>query len=113
MVYVHLFKFISLFPAHLFIPQSGTPHGPADYAPSQSSTNYASDAPFSLHDIVQGPPTEPTLEALQSYMDDLEREVRNFDFRLQYLYHARSSTLDLFAEASRQADKLKKEARRL
>ena len=89
----------------------GYPNGLPNESHDPSSTRWLYTSPppaFALDDIVQGPPVEPTLEALQSYMSDLEREVRNFDFRLQYLYHSRTSTLNLLAEAKRQADKLKK-----
>jgi hypothetical protein len=64
--------------------------------------------PFSFSDIVQGPPVEPTPDALQVYIAELERELRNADFRLQHLYHSRAATHSLLTEAKRQADKFKK-----
>jgi hypothetical protein len=44
----------------------------------------------------------PSSGALSAYIADLERDIRNLDFRLQYLYHHRLATLELLASAKSQ-----------
>ena len=59
-----------------------------------------------IQSIVAGSTIEPTPEALQGYIAHLEEEMRNTDFRLQFLYHERTSTSTLLAESRRQAVRL-------
>jgi hypothetical protein len=51
---------------------------------------------------------EPSSIALQAHIFDMERDLRNTEFRLQYLYRERMSLLNLLASAKLQADRLKK-----
>jgi len=61
---------------------------------------------LAIQSIVAGSTIEPTPEALQGYIAHLEEELRNTDFRLQFVYHERTSTSALLAEARRQAGRL-------
>jgi hypothetical protein len=62
----------------------------------------------SLQALAAAPAVEPSLIALQAHIYDLERDLRNTEFRLQYLYQERSSLLNLLSTAKQQADRLKK-----
>lgn len=41
------------------------------------------------------PSTKPSLQALTTHLSDLEQEVRDSDFRLQFMYNQRLATLAL------------------
>ena len=61
-----------------------------------------------IRSVVLGQIGDPSPTALLAHIADLEQDVRNIEFRLQFLYHNRLSALDLLAIARRQAEKLKK-----
>lgn len=69
---------------------------------------FDSEGTITVRNIAFGPNVEPTLEGIQSYINDLDHDLRNMDFRIQYLYHSRQETLKHIAGAKRLADKLKK-----
>ena len=51
--------------------------------------------------------TEPSNAALQAHIADLEQELKNEDFRLQYIFSQRSTTSSLLAAAKGQLEKMK------
>jgi hypothetical protein len=85
---------------------SGT--GRPDAGGSFHGAPFDSEGTITVRNIAFGPNVEPTLEGIQSYINDLDRDLRNMDFRIQYLYHSRQETLQHIAGAKRLADKLKK-----
>jgi hypothetical protein len=50
---------------------------------------------------------DPSPEALKAHIADLELDLHNTEFHLQYLYNQHLSTLGLLAAAKGHADKLK------
>ena len=50
---------------------------------------------------------EPSNAALQAHIADLEQELKNQDFRLQYIFNQRSTTSSLLAAAKGQVEKAK------
>jgi hypothetical protein len=67
-----------------------------------------SDTLTSLNALAAGPSVEPSATALQTHMGDLEMELRNTEFRLQYLFQQRVSLLSLLSMAKSQANNLNK-----
>jgi hypothetical protein len=59
----------------------------------------------SIRDIAQGPSIEPSAEALQSHIAELQMDLRNTEFRLQFLYIHRTSLIETIINAKRQAEK--------
>jgi hypothetical protein len=53
--------------------------------------------------LVSGPDIEPSSDGLKAHISDLETDLRNTEFRLQFLYHQRNSTLELLKAARRRA----------
>jgi hypothetical protein len=63
---------------------------------------------MAIQGIAANPVIDPSSKALQAHIGDLEQDLRNTEFRLQFLYHLRTTTLDLLAAARRQLERLKK-----
>jgi hypothetical protein len=61
-----------------------------------------------IRSVAQGPPITPSLDVLNAHIADLRQDLRNFNFKLQYIYNQRQSTISLLHTARRQLDKLKK-----
>jgi hypothetical protein len=61
-----------------------------------------------INQLASGPIAEPTPEALQAYIIELESDIRNADFRLQYLYRQRQASTELLVSAKMQAEKYQK-----
>jgi hypothetical protein len=51
---------------------------------------------------------EPSLPGLQAQISDLEQELRNTEFRLQFMFNQRAATLELIQSAKRLVEKLEK-----
>jgi hypothetical protein len=51
---------------------------------------------------------DPSPQALQAHIVELDRELRNIDFRLQFLYNQHISTLELLNSAKNLFEKLEK-----
>jgi hypothetical protein len=66
------------------------------------------DVASAIRSLSNGAATEPSPEALQAQVAELQRELRNTDFRLQFLYRTRTSTADLLAEAIKQVEQQSK-----
>jgi len=73
-----------------------------------SGSMFSKDTATAIRTIAQGPVPEPSSDALQAHITELEQDLRNVEFRLQFLYHQRTSTSDLLNTARRQADRVKK-----
>ena len=55
-----------------------------------------------IRTIARSPKVKPMSEALLAHIADLETKVRNFDFRLQYLFSQCKNTAGLLATARSQ-----------
>lgn len=62
----------------------------------------------SLNQLSTGPPAQPSVRALESHIDDLEMDVKNAEFRLQFLYNQRKASIELLVNAKRQLERLKR-----
>jgi len=67
----------------------------------------SSDALDTIRTLAAGPIAEASVDAIQAFIQDLEKELQNLEFRLQYFYHHRNLTLDAVATAKRQLERLK------
>lgn len=91
-----------------FLILFGSTAGFTDTAPSfESGTSVPSNTAMSIRNIAFGPQTKPSPEALQSYIAELEDDIRNTDFRLQYLYFQCTSLAKLISMAKRHAEQRK------
>lgn len=79
-----------------------------DSMPSVESSLLPRDTLDAIQTMSANLVTDPSLNALQAHISDLEQDLRNTEFRLQFLYHQRTTTLDLLAASKRQLEKLKK-----
>lgn len=61
--------------------------------------------------IAAMPSVDPPLPLLLYHITELEGEVRNLEFRLQYFYYQRKSTLSLLGNARLQAKRLREAAK--
>jgi hypothetical protein len=73
---------------------------------SSSSALLSDHVAQSIHTIIANT-SEPSTTALQAHVSDLEQELKNQDFRLQFLYNQRVSISQLLATAKNQLDKMK------
>jgi len=62
-----------------------------------------------IHTIAAAPPALASNEALVAHMRDLETELHNCDFRLQFLYNQRISALQLINAARHQIAEAKQD----
>ena len=60
----------------------------------------------SIHTIVANA-SEPSVTALEAHIADLEQELKNQDFRLQFFYNQCVSTSHLLGVAQGQLNKMK------
>ena len=58
-----------------------------------------------IRNIVQANSIEPSSTALRSHIDDLNAEVRNIEFRLQYYFHEHQTISQSLASAKAQLKK--------
>lgn len=56
--------------------------------------------------LSQSPASKPNAEALNGHIRELEFELHNLEFRLQYFYNQRSLTIQNLGVAKRQLDSL-------
>lgn len=74
----------------------------------KDSSLFPENVATTVRAIAQGKPIEPSPEALQALIAELESDVRNIEFRLQFLYFERKSALESLANAKRQSECFKK-----
>lgn len=76
---------------------------------SSSETSLLSpEAHTVIRSIAAGSPVQnPSLQALTTHLADLEQELRDEDFRLQFLYRQRLATLELINTARSRVEKYK------
>ena len=81
---------------------AGSIEGPlvseASLLPQEALDNIASSAASDLS-------IDPSMQALQANVADLEQEIRDLDFRLHFMYRQRQSTLALLNTAKSRAEK--------
>lgn len=79
------------------------------YTHDSTGTNtLPAEVELSLHGLAAAPAIEPSSTGLQSHIFDLEQDLRNAEFRLQYFYAQRTSLLNNLSAAKVQAERLKK-----
>jgi hypothetical protein len=54
-----------------------------------------------IQDVVKNITGDPSPEAVSAHISDIEQDIRNLDFRLQWLLHQRASVVDSLASARR------------
>jgi FAD synthase len=62
----------------------------------------------SLHQLSTNPTVQPSTAALEAHIAELEMDVRNAEFRLQFQFNQRKASLELLTNAKRQLERLKK-----
>ena len=80
----------------------------AEGASSSETGLLSPEAHNAICSIVAGAPIQnPSLRALNAYLADLEQELRDEDFRLQFLFRQRLATLELINTAKSRIEKYK------
>jgi hypothetical protein len=70
---------------------------------SDDSGNLPVDTVTALSVLAANPTVEPSGITLRNHIEELEMDLRNTEFRLQYLFHQRHSILNLLGTAKVQA----------
>jgi hypothetical protein len=80
----------------------------ADGASSSGTGLMSQEVLHNISTIVAGSSSEnPSSQALDAHIADLEQEVRDLDFRLYFLYRQRLAALELLSTAKSRAEKYK------
>jgi hypothetical protein len=73
-----------------------------------SETKLVSQEALNVARTLASSPGEPSLQALQTHVAELEKELQNLEFRLQFMYNQRVSVLDHLSSAKQLVEKLEK-----